>query len=52
MTSRQADLILQELDIYSMLENTEEVDCLAENNPELLDAYKAMIKFAKRKDKG
>lgn len=46
MTRLQADLIMRENGIWEALENEEERELLEENNPALLEAYKALAKIA------
>ena len=49
MTTEQARLIIEAHDIASTLDDDEESELLAENNPALLDAYRALLKFAEGK---
>ncbi len=44
MTKEQALMIIEAHDIF--LQDQEEYELLEENNPELLDAYKALYKIA------
>lgn len=44
MTKKQARLIIEAHEIY--LDDEEEVSLLEENNPELLEAYRALLVFA------
>lgn len=43
LTKEQADTLYYSLELDSLLENEEEVELLEANNPELLDAYKALV---------
>ena len=46
MTPKQAQLIIDAHEIDALLSNEEECDLLEENNPELLEAYQALLAFA------
>ena len=46
MTPEQAQLICEIDEIEKCLDDEEEVACLEENNPELLEAYRALLAFA------
>lgn len=47
MTRDEAKLIIEAFNVDSLLKDKEEVGCLKESNPELLAAYKALIKHAR-----
>lgn len=44
ITAKQAALLCQAHEVNELLENEEELELLEANNPELLAAYKALIK--------
>jgi len=46
LTQEQAALICDAHEIEQLLDNTEEVELLEENNPELLEAYMALHNMA------
>jgi len=46
MTKEQARILIENYEIAEFLENEEEVQCLEDANPELLEACKALHKFA------
>jgi len=48
VTKKQAQEIINAHEIDSILSNEEEVECLNDNNPRLLLAYRALIKYAER----
>lgn len=45
-SKEQAKLIIEAHDINECIEDEEEVQCLEEHNPELLQAYYAILDFA------
>ena len=45
-TQEQAQLICESHEIPQIFENEEEYELLEENNPELLNAYRALVNFA------
>ena len=47
MTKEQARILIDAYEIYNLLANEEEINCLREANPALLDACEALVKFAK-----
>ena len=46
LTQEQAQLLCDTHEVYSLLENEEEVELLEANNPELLEAYYALHRIA------
>ena len=50
MTKEQAQQIIEAHEIDKLLRNEEEVECLEQNNPELLSAYRAFVKYAALKN--
>lgn len=46
LTTEQAQAIMDAHEIHSMLHNQEERELLRDNNPDLLEAYKALEKIA------
>lgn len=46
LTKEQARILIDIHEIDMLLDNVEEVELLEENNPELLEAYHALIKIA------
>ena len=46
LTAQQAQLICDAHEVDSLLENEEEVELLEDNNPELLEAYRALSRLA------
>lgn len=45
-TPEQARLIVDAHEVEQLLDNEEEVELLAENNPEILSAYRALVVWA------
>ena len=52
LTPEQAQMICDAHDIQSTLSNEEEVELLSENNPELLEAYRALVSIAELTESG
>lgn len=50
MTKDQAMLIIDMHEIDSLMRDDEERELLEENNPELLEAYRALLKIAEITD--
>jgi len=50
MTKSQAQEIVMAHDIKTIMDDHEESELLKENNPELYDAYKALLKLAAIKE--
>lgn len=48
MTKRQAQLIIEAHEIEQLLGDEEEVKLLYDQNPEMLDAYRALVYFANK----
>lgn len=46
LTKEQAQLLCDAHEVYSLLENEEEIELLEANNPELLEAYYALHRLA------
>lgn len=46
LTKKQAEIICEAHEIDTLLENEEEVELLKENNPELLDAYRELVRVS------
>jgi len=46
LTQEQAAMLCDAYEVYSMLENEEEIELLEANNPELLEAYYALHRLA------
>jgi hypothetical protein len=46
LTSEQAQVIVEAHDILAMMENSEEAELLKENNPELYEAYEALLSLS------
>jgi len=46
LTQEQAQILCDAHEIYSLLENEEEIELLESNNPELLEAYYALHRLA------
>lgn len=46
LTQKQARLLCYAHEVYSLLDNEEEIEMLEENNPELLEAYYALHRIA------
>jgi len=51
-TREMAKDICEAVEVIELLENEEEVRCMKENNPSLLEAYKALYKYSIGKIKG
>ena len=51
MTKKQAAILIEAHEIDQLLENEEEVEMLEANNPELLAAYRALVRYAKAKQR-
>ena len=49
LTPEQAQAISDAHEIQTMLNNEEEFELLKANNPELLEAYQALVKIAESK---
>lgn len=50
LTQEQANLICDAFEIFSVLSNEEEIKCLEDGNPELLEAYFALHRIAAGSD--
>ena len=50
LTQEQAQLLCDAHEVYSLLENEEEIELLEVNNPELLEAYYALHRLAAGED--
>lgn len=46
--SKMAKILVECLDLEDMLNSEEEVQCLEEGNPELLEAYKALLELSQK----
>lgn len=46
MTKEQAQILCDTHEVDSLLENEEEIELLEANNPELLEAYRALFRIA------
>ena len=46
LTKEQAQMLCDAHEVDSLLENEEEIELLEDNNPELLDAYRALSRMA------
>ena len=46
LTKEQAMMIVEAHEVASIIEDGEERDMLRENNPDLLDAYEALLRVA------
>lgn len=45
LTKQQAILLAEALDLFSLLEDTEECELLAENSPEVFEAYQVLLRI-------
>ena len=46
LTTKQAHILVNAYQIDLLIENEEEVELLEGNNPELLEAYRALVRMA------
>lgn len=46
LTQEQAQLLVDAHEVAQLMDNEEEVELLKENNPEMLDAYRALLAIA------